>query len=378
MSDPYFHFRFETGDVKGTSLYNYGSSAEPATLSSTGLITTTSPLVDTSSLQLSAASSQYVTLPTYTIGPLGITFCVKFKSNSTSSNGPLFDISTAYKTLPVGTTQYTFQAVINSSGGITISYIINGPSSIGYSEVYSTNLNNNVEHSMCWTISAEGTMYLYIDSVLQITASMPYPTSGLEMPVGFIGRSTYSSGYPYFNGTIDDFRVYNHLLSETEIVNYHLAKNTLLQVTNTQILFNDNSVLTSANNYPPIGSIVMWSGLSTNIPYGWNICDGTNGTIDLRGKFIVGYDTTDLSYNTLFKTGGQKNVTLSINEIPSHNHTLPPDILYLDTSETRDNTQNTREYLDISSNRITDTSGGNQYHNNLPPYYVLYFIQRIV
>ncbi len=374
MSDPYFHFRFETGDVKGTSLYNYGSSAEPATLSSTGLITTTSPLVDTSSLQLSAASSQYVTLPTYTIGPLGITFCVKFKSNSTSSNGPLFDISTAYKTLPVGTTQYTFQAVINSSGGITISYIINGPSSIGYSEVYSTNLNNNVEHSMCWTISAGGTMKMYIDSVLQITASMPYPTSGLEMPVGFIGRSTYSSGYPYFNGTIDDFRVYNHLLAETEIVNYHLAKNTLLQVTNTQVLFNDNSYMNSTNTFLfPIDSVVMWSGPQSSIPTGWYICDGTNGTIDLTGRMVVGR-STDASFNSLGNTGGEKQHTLTIAEMPSHSHTLPDTINFKSTTQnmTGGGTLSFNTQLQIT----TDSTGNNAPHNNMPPYYVLYFIQR--
>jgi hypothetical protein len=38
----------------------------------------------------------------------------------------------------------------------------------------------------------------------------------------------------------------------------------------------------------PAGVIVMWSGVVTAIPGGWAICDGTNGTPDLRGKFIRG------------------------------------------------------------------------------------------
>lgn len=36
------------------------------------------------------------------------------------------------------------------------------------------------------------------------------------------------------------------------------------------------------------GVIVMWSGLLINIPSGWVLCDGTNGTPDLRDKFIKG------------------------------------------------------------------------------------------
>lgn len=37
-----------------------------------------------------------------------------------------------------------------------------------------------------------------------------------------------------------------------------------------------------------IGSIVIWSGLLADIPAGWQICDGTNGTPDLTGKFVKG------------------------------------------------------------------------------------------
>lgn len=38
----------------------------------------------------------------------------------------------------------------------------------------------------------------------------------------------------------------------------------------------------------PVGGIVMWSGALVDIPGGWNLCDGTNGTPDLRAKFIKG------------------------------------------------------------------------------------------
>jgi len=38
----------------------------------------------------------------------------------------------------------------------------------------------------------------------------------------------------------------------------------------------------------PPGMIVMWSGSVDTIPEGWALCDGTNGTPNLRDRFIVG------------------------------------------------------------------------------------------
>merc|ERR1711997_338506 len=38
----------------------------------------------------------------------------------------------------------------------------------------------------------------------------------------------------------------------------------------------------------PSGGIIMWSGSASAIPTGWSLCDGTNGTPDLRNRFVVG------------------------------------------------------------------------------------------
>ena len=42
------------------------------------------------------------------------------------------------------------------------------------------------------------------------------------------------------------------------------------------------------NNAIPSGVIVMWSGSIDSIPEGWALCDGNNGTPDLRDRFILG------------------------------------------------------------------------------------------
>lgn len=35
------------------------------------------------------------------------------------------------------------------------------------------------------------------------------------------------------------------------------------------------------------GTITLWSGSILAIPAGWALCDGNNGTPDLRNKFVV-------------------------------------------------------------------------------------------
>ncbi|WP_336984963.1 hypothetical protein [Asaia sp. HN128] len=48
----------------------------------------------------------------------------------------------------------------------------------------------------------------------------------------------------------------------------------------------------------PSGGIIAWSGAIAAIPAGWVICDGNNGTPDLRGRFIIGAGGSYAPYNT--------------------------------------------------------------------------------
>ena len=57
------------------------------------------------------------------------------------------------------------------------------------------------------------------------------------------------------------------------------------------------------------GMIMLWSGSIGSIPSGWYLCDGTNGTPDLRDRFVVGSGNTYAVGNT---GGFTSSVTSSI------------------------------------------------------------------
>jgi microcystin-dependent protein len=78
----------------------------------------------------------------------------------------------------------------------------------------------------------------------------------------------------------------------------------------------------AAGNFDAIASgvITMWSGSIVSIPTGWFLCDGTNGTPDLRDRFIVGAAST----YAVAATGGAATVTLTQAETPSHTHGYGP------------------------------------------------------
>ncbi len=160
----------------------------------------------------------------------------------------------------------------------------------------------------------------------------------------------------------------------------------------------------NGNGITPIGGIVMWSGSIANIPSGWALCDGSNGTPNLKDRFLVGSGN---SYNT-GDIGGESEVVLSEAELPSHNHTGTTNNTGSHThkvarSDMDNNGSNSiawksddgyyEEYdfyghsstanwgktnatgshshtLNISSN------GNNVAHENKPPYYALAFIMR--
>lgn len=84
-------------------------------------------------------------------------------------------------------------------------------------------------------------------------------------------------------------------------------------LTNLGVKFPDNTVQTTAL---PFNAIAFWSGTIASIPSGWQLCDGTNGTPDLRDRFVVGAGNT----YSIGNTGGLSQVSLLSPQLPAHAH----------------------------------------------------------
>ena len=116
------------------------------------------------------------------------------------------------------------------------------------------------------------------------------------------------------------------------------------------------------------------------------------------GKVLVGIDSTDTDFNEIGKTSGEKTHTLTINEMPSHNHmgrtysknynageTIPKSRAYARSYVNNDTTDGVWKYsggegvsgAEITNMIETSNSGGNQPHNNLQPYQVVAYWKRI-
>jgi hypothetical protein len=149
------------------------------------------------------------------------------------------------------------------------------------------------------------------------------------------------------------------------------------------------ATFTSAPVFPasvaliPSGGIIMWSGSIASIPSGWLLCNGSNGTPDLRNRFVVGAGST-YSVNG---TGGSADAivvshthTATVTD-PGHNHTFPNtnggsgsiQVQYARGGQQELVTTSTEATGISVSNSTTGSSGTNA---NLPPYFALAYIMK--
>jgi len=122
----------------------------------------------------------------------------------------------------------------------------------------------------------------------------------------------------------------------------------------------------------PKGTVLMWSGDVQNIPTGFALCNGENGTPNLSGMFIVGFDANDPEYNAIGKTGGSKKHQLTIAEMPAHSHSME----YAGNAASGSQGQHLRD-APSAFPKTTGSTGGNEPHENRPPFYTLAYIIKL-
>jgi microcystin-dependent protein len=137
------------------------------------------------------------------------------------------------------------------------------------------------------------------------------------------------------------------------------------------------------------GMILLWSGSIASVPSGWALCDGTNGTPNLRDRFVVGAGST----YAVNATGGSANAivvshthtaTSSVSD-PGHNHQTTEGVVLQNggdffttglQSTGRGISTNTKT-TGISVSTSVASAGSSGTNANLPPYYALAYIMKL-
>jgi len=136
----------------------------------------------------------------------------------------------------------------------------------------------------------------------------------------------------------------------------------------------------------PSGVIVLWSGAIGSIPSGYYLCDGTNGTPDLRDRFIIGAGNT----YSVSQTGGSADLivvshthTATVTD-PTHNHLETNYVVGVQTGSTYTvfgvgSGVSSPQYTANASTGVTvanSSTGTSGTGANIPPYYALAYIMK--
>lgn len=135
----------------------------------------------------------------------------------------------------------------------------------------------------------------------------------------------------------------------------------------------------------PSGCIVMWSGSIASIPSGWYLCNGSNGTPDLRDRFVVGAGS---AYAVAASGGSKDSVVIAhthtgtTSSAGTHTHNVTGSVVNTaynssnGTSYSASGTTPTSSAGAHTHSFTTDSTGSSGTDANLPPYYALAFIMK--
>lgn len=126
------------------------------------------------------------------------------------------------------------------------------------------------------------------------------------------------------------------------------------------------------DNFDMLPSATQGLGLVGGLWEGWAICNGNNGTDNLDGITFIGYGA---NYGTLGQFVGEAEHTLTIDEMPSHNHGI------LTNESDSGNNNNYVQGGDLESPSLspvgTELRGGGEPHNNMQPSMVVLKIMKL-
>lgn len=158
--------------------------------------------------------------------------------------------------------------------------------------------------------------------------------------------------------------------SDYEDLKTKVDGNTTNIATNTTDITNIKNEIKNLQDAMPIGSIIMFNGKAEEIPSGWAICNGENGTPNLIDRFI-------LASTYCGGTGGKSQVTLTVAQLPPHQHRVAK--CWYGKADNANDRQVVRwdETVDANSQVMTGETGLGLPIDIMPPYYRLIYIMKV-
>jgi len=141
----------------------------------------------------------------------------------------------------------------------------------------------------------------------------------------------------------------------------------------------NGKVLEKGHALIPTGMIMMWAGAVSQIPAGWFLCDGGNGTPNLRGLFVVGAGPGSYPVG---EKGGANEVQLFKRHMPRHNHKSANTSNKIAgqgwPTRVAGGNQNSIDTNGVvtSFNDLISEEGEDVPHENRPPFYALCYIMK--
>ena len=161
-------------------------------------------------------------------------------------------------------------------------------------------------------------------------------------------------------------------VNETNITNNttNIAANTAEIKNINEKITNIKTNITALQDAMPVGSIIMYNGKAEEIPSGWAICDGTNGTPNLIDRFI-------LASTYCGGTGGNSQITLTVSQLPPHKHRLKK--CWYGKADNANDRQVVRwdESVPTNDQILTEETGLGMPIDIMPPYFRLIYIMKV-
>lgn len=126
------------------------------------------------------------------------------------------------------------------------------------------------------------------------------------------------------------------------------------------------------NNPVPKGAIILWSGLATAVPIGYGLCDGTQGTPDLRDRFVVG------AGNSYAPNASGGSVTTGMAGSHTHTENTANAVIQTSTLQAAAGVAVTLLASVTPQGHVhTINQVGDHQHSSLPPYMALCYIMKL-